>query len=169
MSQNFIICYDKSTGEQVRAFESPLEPGVYLHPANSTTLEPPMYDPSFEVLKFVNDSWLIENINIPNLFADFNNLTDNQKIAKFYQLDEDDIEGINSKISEIGGKESPMYDSIVNPPLLNNKTSYIELRKQAYGDVESQIEYITENGLDAWQDKVKKIKQLYPKNNDIVS
>ena len=124
MSENFIVCYDKITGEQLRAFESPLEPGVYLHPANSTTLEPPIYNPNLEVLKFVNDSWSIENINIPDLFADFNNLTDNQKIAKFYQLDEDDIDGINAKISEIGGKESSVYDSIVNPHSPINDPNY---------------------------------------------
>jgi hypothetical protein len=32
-----------------------------------------------------------------------------------------------------------------------------------YGSVESQIEFITENGLDAWKTKVDEIKTKYPK------
>lgn len=37
-------------------------------------------------------------------------------------------------------------------------------RKMAYGSVEQQIEYITENGLDAWQTKVTQIKTDNPKS-----
>lgn len=36
-------------------------------------------------------------------------------------------------------------------------------RQEAYGDISSQIEYITENGLDAWQTKVAQIKADNPK------
>ena len=36
-------------------------------------------------------------------------------------------------------------------------------RKSEYGSVESQIEFITENGLDAWKTKVDEIKGKYPK------
>ena len=36
-------------------------------------------------------------------------------------------------------------------------------RKSEYGSVESQIEFITENGLDAWKTKVDEIKAKYPK------
>ena len=36
-------------------------------------------------------------------------------------------------------------------------------RKQAYGTIESQIEFITENGLDAWTAKVAQIKSDNPK------
>ena len=32
-----------------------------------------------------------------------------------------------------------------------------------YGSIAEQIEYITENGLDAWQSKVNSIKAKYPK------
>ena len=38
-----------------------------------------------------------------------------------------------------------------------------ENRKFAYGDVDKQIEFITENGLEAWQAKVAEIKAKYPK------
>jgi hypothetical protein len=36
-------------------------------------------------------------------------------------------------------------------------------RVDAYGSLASQIEYITENGLEAWQAHVAEIKALYPK------
>ena len=41
--------------------------------------------------------------------------------------------------------------------------TWLENRTGAYGHVESQIEYITENGLEAWQTKVAEIKAKYPK------
>jgi hypothetical protein len=39
----------------------------------------------------------------------------------------------------------------------------IAKRKEAYGSLESQIEFISENGLDAWQSKVAQIKAANPK------
>lgn len=36
-------------------------------------------------------------------------------------------------------------------------------RQTAYGSVENQLEYITENGLEAWQTKVAEIKAANPK------
>lgn len=36
-------------------------------------------------------------------------------------------------------------------------------RQISYGSIESQIEYITENGIEAWQEKVTEIKSRYPK------
>jgi len=41
--------------------------------------------------------------------------------------------------------------------------SWLEHRMEAYGRPEHQLEFITENGLEAWQDKVAEIKTLYPK------
>ncbi len=40
----------------------------------------------------------------------------------------------------------------------------ISKRIKEYGSIAEQIEYITENGLDAWQSKVNSIKAKYPKN-----
>jgi len=37
-------------------------------------------------------------------------------------------------------------------------------RKHAYGLMPNQIEFITENGLEAWQTKVAEIKAKYPKS-----
>ena len=40
---------------------------------------------------------------------------------------------------------------------------WLEHRMEAYGRPENQIEFITENGLEAWQAKVAEIKAKYPK------
>lgn len=42
----------------------------------------------------------------------------------------------------------------------------IEARMREYGPPEKQIEFITENGLEAWQQKVSAIKIKYPKLGD---
>ena len=42
--------------------------------------------------------------------------------------------------------------------------TYADNRIKEYGSIAEQIEYITENGLDAWQSKVNNIKTKYPKN-----
>jgi len=39
-----------------------------------------------------------------------------------------------------------------------------EARLNAYGSAETQLEFITENGLEAWQVKVAEIKAKYPKS-----
>ena len=41
--------------------------------------------------------------------------------------------------------------------------AWLSARKEAYGDLESQVEYITENGLSAWQTHVAEIKAANPK------
>ena len=44
------------------------------------------------------------------------------------------------------------------------KAGYSLLREQEYGETRDQIEFITENGLEAWQTKVAEIKAKYPKS-----
>ena len=44
-----------------------------------------------------------------------------------------------------------------------NNIQQVIKRTKEYGSIEKQIEFITENGLDAWQDKVAEIKAKYPK------
>ena len=41
--------------------------------------------------------------------------------------------------------------------------SGVKARVLLYGELEDQIEFITENGLEAWQARVAEIKALYPK------
>lgn len=40
---------------------------------------------------------------------------------------------------------------------------WLQDRKEAYGSSLTQLEYITENGLDAWQTHVAEIKAMIPK------
>jgi len=41
--------------------------------------------------------------------------------------------------------------------------AWLSAPKEAYGDLESQVEYITEKGLSAWQTHVAEIKAANPK------
>ena len=87
-------------------------------------------------------------------------------------------------IAEIVAVAAPVSDAHnvaeVSPTLVNGQwtqtweqtpKSAEELTAQAifnraveYGSAETQIEFITENGLDAWQTKVAEIKAKYPKS-----
>lgn len=51
------------------------------------------------------------------------------------------------------------------PDLSSPDTSmaWFEKRTDAYGTVAAQIEFITEQGLEAWQKYVKEVKTTYPK------
>ena len=46
----------------------------------------------------------------------------------------------------------------------DTRSEWLIERTKAYGSVESQLEYITENGLDAWQAHVAQIKADNPKS-----
>lgn len=41
--------------------------------------------------------------------------------------------------------------------------AWMNARRAAYGDIYAQVEYITENGLEAWQTHVAEIKAANPK------
>lgn len=49
------------------------------------------------------------------------------------------------------------------PTQQNAEPKWLRSRKEAYGPLDVQIEFITENGLQAWQDHVAEIKNLFPK------
>ena len=49
------------------------------------------------------------------------------------------------------------------PTYTDPRPQWLQDRQAAYGTLESQIEYITENGLEAWQTKVAQIKADNPK------
>ena len=48
--------------------------------------------------------------------------------------------------------------------IVESNQAQVQNRIKEYGSIAEQIEYITENGLDAWQSKVNSIKAKYPKN-----
>lgn len=47
---------------------------------------------------------------------------------------------------------------------VDDRPAWLIARLAAYGSLESQLEYITENGLDAWQTKVAEIKTANSKS-----
>jgi hypothetical protein len=47
--------------------------------------------------------------------------------------------------------------------IVESNQAQVQNRIKEYGSIAEQIEYITENGLDAWQSKVASIKSKYPK------
>ena len=59
---------------------------------------------------------------------------------------------------ELKAKESDADKLEKNATAVNN-------RKVEYGSLASQIEYITENGIDKWKEKVDAIKKKYPKES----
>lgn len=54
------------------------------------------------------------------------------------------------------------YETAANTYESNQQV--IQTRKSLYGTIEQQIEYITENGIEAWQTKVQQIKTDNPKS-----
>lgn len=48
----------------------------------------------------------------------------------------------------------------------DTRPAYLVARMDAYGGLEEQLEYITENGLEAWQTKVAQIKADNPKPSE---
>ena len=47
--------------------------------------------------------------------------------------------------------------------IVESNQAQVQNRIKEYGSIAEQIEYITENGLDAWQSKDNSIKLKYPK------
>jgi hypothetical protein len=47
--------------------------------------------------------------------------------------------------------------------IVESNQAQVQNRIKEYGTIAQQIEYITENGLEAWQTKVNNIKAKYPK------
>jgi len=50
--------------------------------------------------------------------------------------------------------------------IIESNQAQVQKRIKEYGSIAEQIEFITENGLDAWQSKVQAIKNKYPKENN---
>jgi hypothetical protein len=47
--------------------------------------------------------------------------------------------------------------------IVESNQAQVQNRIKEYGTIAQQIEYITENGIEAWQTKVNTIKTKYPK------
>lgn len=67
----------------------------------------------------------------------------------------------NLAIAKPSDEQLASYEAAANT--LEANAQVVANRKAAYGSIEQQIEYITENGIDAWQTKVAEIKANNPK------
>ena len=78
-------------------------------------------------------------------------------------------------VVSVSGDDVNQIEWLENTPVIDSTTilakqaelqtleDVISNRIKEYGSIAEQIEYITENGLDAWQSKVNSIKAKYPK------
>ena len=82
---------------------------------------------------------------------------------------QDDGKGVYIAEWNIKDKAKPTDDELKakesDADKLEKNATAIDKRKIEYGSVESQIEFITENGIDKWKEKVDAIKKKYPKES----
>lgn len=65
--------------------------------------------------------------------------------------------GVSPSFVTAGSSRTASPEPVLSDP------EWLANRKAEYGTLESQIEYITENGLEAWQAEVEAIKARHPK------
>ena len=89
------------------------------------------------------------------------------------KLQDDMIDGVsNPYIKEwnVDGVDKPtdaQLDALSSQATtLENNAIAVANRQKEYGSIASQLEYITENGLNSWQTKVQTIKTKYPKESE---
>jgi len=88
------------------------------------------------------------------------------EVKKVGELRRDEITAVPSPFQEgyIAYEGTPELDGDVWKQTWNQvENDWFMNRVLAYGPVAEQIEFITENGLEAWQSKVAEIKEKYPK------
>ena len=79
--------------------------------------------------------------------------------------DEDDNGNpIGQEFESIEGPAEKRADGKWYQTWILEELTWLQKRIYAYGSAEEQIEFITENGLEAWQTKVAEIKAKYPKS-----
>ena len=80
---------------------------------------------------------------------------------------QDDGQGAYIKEWNVDGVAKPTDEQLdalsSQAETLENNAIAVANRQKEYGSIAEQLEYITENGLDAWQTKVQTIKTKYPK------
>ena len=104
-------------------------------------------------VRYSDDSWAELTLSSDMTEADLNDLA-HQYAPKQGGAPSFATVGFKSTAS---AKPEPVVEAEEEPP------KWLADRLIAYGAVEDQIEYITENGLDKWQEHVAKIKADNPK------
>lgn len=81
-----------------------------------------------------------------------------------YQFIEGYVEVSDNVFADMIKQSDGSFDYSDDFKLAHTKQdTYADKRINEYGSIAKQIEFITENGLDAWQTKVQQIKTKYPK------
>ena len=74
--------------------------------------------------------------------------------------------GVAPSFAKVGFKStaSAKPEPVEEEPEVEEMPEWLQKRLDAYGLPNDQLEYITENGLDKWQEKVAQIKADNPKS-----
>ena len=81
-----------------------------------------------------------------------------------YQQTEGYVEVNDNVFADMVKKSDGTFDYTDDFKSAHTKVdTYADKRIKEYGSIAKQIEYITENGIEAWQSKVNSIKAKYPK------
>ena len=83
---------------------------------------------------------------------------------------QDDGQGTYIKEWNVDGVDKPtdaQLDALSSQATtLENNAIAVANRQKEYGSIASQIEFITEKGLEAWKTNVQSIKTKYPKESE---
>ena len=91
-------------------------------------------------------------------------IVDNKVVQISYKLIEGYVEVNDNVFADMVKKSDGTFDYTDEFKLAHTKVdTYADKRLKEYGTIAEQIEYITENGLEAWQSKVAQIKIDNPK------
>lgn len=133
------IVWNALDASRETAWESPLEKGVFHYPAGSVDVEPPEFNPEKQICTWTGSEWSVSDIPSPPVLGP-------PPLPDPPPAEESE-----------GNPEPPELPEMPEMP------EYKIKRLLEYGDIDLQIEFITENGLEAWQEKVAAIKEKYPK------
>jgi hypothetical protein len=91
-------------------------------------------------------------------------IVDNKVVQISYPYVEGYVEVDDNVFADMIKKSDGTFDYTDEFKLAHTKVdTYADKRLKKYGTIAEQIEYITENGLEAWQSKVAQIKIDNPK------
>ena len=108
----------------------------------------------FATVRYADDSWAELRLSADMTQEDLDDLA-HQFAPKIGVAPPFVTVGLTSTAS---AKPEPIVEEAVD-----DRPAWLIAREAAYGSTSSQLEYITENGLDAWQTHVAEIKAANPK------
>ena len=107
-------------------------------------------------VQFSDGSWIFIELQSDMTVADFDDLV-------FHLCPPQLRSGTVPSFLEAGATRTASAKPVENTTFTDPRPQWQQDRQAAYGTWEDQIEYITENGLEAWQTKVAQIKADNPK------